>query len=304
MSKPDENKALVARYFDTIWNHGDFEREPEFVAQDCTVHAAPMPGVPPGIEGPLMIVGTFRGAIPDLRLTNTVLIAMDDRVVQRHIVHGTHTGGDLFGVPAAGARLVLSGINEFRIEDGRIAERWGTLDALGLLQQLGVAPDPMGSPPPDDARETETRQAGDYTMTAVDLELGHRSHAEFMVGGREDVVDEVYAPDSIIYGRHIPVAQRRGTEGFKDYGRVLRAAFPDLQIVDQSAVIEGDYQAFRWTFHGTHEGPMFGVPPTGTSVSIDGYDILRIRDGKIIEAWIEQDMIGLLQQIGAVPEPV
>ena len=303
MSRSDENKDLVARYFEAIWNRGEFDREPEFVAQDCIVHAPPMPGVPDGIAGPLMIVGSFRTAVPDLRLTNTVLIASDDRVIQRWIVHGTHTGADLFGVPAGGARLVLSGINEFRIKDGRIAERWGTMDVLGMLQQLGVAPDPMHSTPPDDAAETATRQAADYTMSPQELELGHRSHAEFMIGGREDVVDEVYSPDSVIFGRHIPAAQRRGTEGFKDYGRVLRAAFPDIQIIDQAAVTEGDYQAFRWTFHGTHDGPMFGVPPTGRKASIEGYDILHIRDGKIIEAWIEQDMIGLLQQIGAVPAP-
>jgi steroid delta-isomerase-like uncharacterized protein len=303
MSANDKNKGLVMRYFDAIWNSGEFEREHEFVALDCVVHAPPIAGIPPGIEGPLMIVGIFRRAVPDLRLTNTVLIGEGDRVVQRWIVHGTHTGEDLFGVPPRGARLVLSGINEFRIEDGKIAERWGTMDVMGMLQQLGVAPDPQQSPPPADADETETRQASNYTMSADEQKLGRRSHDEFMVGGLEDVVDEVYAPNAIIYGRHIPPEQRRGTEGFKSYGRMLRTAFPDIQIVHDSFVTEGDYQAFRWTFHGTHQGPMFGAPPTGRPVSIEGYDILRIRDGKIIEAWIEQDMIGLLQQIGLAPVP-
>lgn len=303
MSSVAENKQLLTRYFDTIWNRGEFEHEPEFVAQDCIVHASPIDGIPEGIEGPLMIVGTFRAALPDLRLVNTLLIAADDRVVQRWIVHGTHTGADLFGVPAQGARLVLSGVNEFRIENGRIAERWGTADVLGLLQQVGVVPDPQQSPPPGDADETETRQVNSYTMSAVELELGHRSHDEFMVGGNENVVDEIYAPDAIIYGRHIPPDQRRGTEGFKAYGRAMRTAFPDIQIVHDSFVADGDYQAFRWTFHGTHEGPMFGAPPTGKAVSIEGYDIMRVRDGKITEVWIEQDMISLLQQIGLAPAP-
>jgi steroid delta-isomerase-like uncharacterized protein len=303
LSPAADNKALVARYFETIWNRGDFEHEPEFVAQDCIVHAPPIPGIPDGIAGPLMIVGIFRAAVPDLRLTNVVLIAAGDRVLQRWIVTGSHAGADLFGVPARGAPLTLSGINEFRIEDGLIAERWGTMDVLGMLQQLGVAPDPQQSPPPDDAGETETRQAADYAMSAEELELGRRSHDEFMVGGREDVVDEVYAPDAVIYGRHIPPEQRRGTEGFKSYGRAMRTAFPDIRIVHDSFVTEGDYQAFRWTFHGTHDGPFFGAPPTGKTVSIEGYDILRIRDGKIVEAWIEQDMIGLLQQIGLAPAP-
>lgn len=151
MSQSEENKALVQRYFETIWNRGEFNREMEFVALDCVVHAPPIPGIPEGIAGPLAIVGTFRAAVPDLRLTNVLLLAEGDRVVQRWIVHGTHNGTDLFGVPPSGAKLVLSGINEFRISNGKIAERWGSMDVLGMLQQLGVVPDPQQSPVPDDA---------------------------------------------------------------------------------------------------------------------------------------------------------
>ena len=139
-------------------------------------------------------------------------------------------------------------------------------------------------------------------MSTEELELGRRSHDEFMVGGHEEVVDEVYAPDAVIFGRHIPPEQRRGTEGFKSYGRALRPAFPDIRIVHDSFVTEGDYQAFRWTFHGTHEDPCSGFRrPAGRSRS-RGMTSCASETGGIIEAWIEQDMIGLLQQIGAVPD--
>jgi steroid delta-isomerase-like uncharacterized protein len=144
-----ENRELVERYFETIWNNGELEREAEFVAQDITVHAPPMPGIPDGMAGPLAIVKTFRSAVPDLRLRNTVLIAEGDRVVQRWMVTGTHTGTDLFGVEPQGASLTLTGINEFRIENGRIQERWGVMDVLGMLQQLGAVPDPAHSTPPE-----------------------------------------------------------------------------------------------------------------------------------------------------------
>jgi predicted ester cyclase len=144
-----DNTALVERYFETIWNGGELEREAEFVAQDITVHAPPMPGIPDGIEGPLAIVKTFRDAVPDLHLRNTVLIGEGDRVVQRWMVTGTHTGADLFGIEPQGASLTLTGINEFRIENGRIQERWGVMDVLGMLQQLGAVPDPTHSTPPE-----------------------------------------------------------------------------------------------------------------------------------------------------------
>ena len=77
-----ENTALVRTYFDTIWNKGEFEREPEFVALDIVVHAPPIPGIPEGIGGPLAIVGAFRGAMPDLHLTQDVVFGGDDKVVQ------------------------------------------------------------------------------------------------------------------------------------------------------------------------------------------------------------------------------
>jgi steroid delta-isomerase-like uncharacterized protein len=136
----NENTALVRRYFDTIWNKGELERETEFVAKDIVVHAPPIPGIPEGIGGPLAIVGTFRAALPDLHLTQDVVFGGDDKVVQIWTTRGTHSGEALFGFPATGKELVLTGVNIFRIEKGRIAERWGTMDLIGLMQQLGVAP--------------------------------------------------------------------------------------------------------------------------------------------------------------------
>ena len=135
-----KNVAHVRRYFETIWNRGQLERESEFVAQDVVVHAPPIPGIPEGIGGPLAIVGTFRAAMPDLHLTQEVVFGQDDKVVQVWTTRGTHAGGDLFGFPPSGKELVLIGINIFRIADGRIAERWGSMDLMGMMQQLGAAP--------------------------------------------------------------------------------------------------------------------------------------------------------------------
>jgi steroid delta-isomerase-like uncharacterized protein len=135
-----ENKDLVRRYFDTIWNKGQLERESEFVAQDIVVHAPPIPGIPEGIGGPLAIVGTFRAAMPDIHLTQDVIFGGDDKVVQIWTSRGIHTGAALFGFPARGTELVLTGVNIFRVANGRLVERWGVIDLMSLMQQLGVAP--------------------------------------------------------------------------------------------------------------------------------------------------------------------
>jgi predicted ester cyclase len=67
------------------------------------------------------------------------MIAEDDIVVERFTASGTHLG-ELMGVPGTGGTIVLRGINVFRIADGKIVERWGQLDQLGVLHQLGLAP--------------------------------------------------------------------------------------------------------------------------------------------------------------------
>lgn len=135
-----ENKDLVRRYSDTVWNKGQLQRESEFVASDVIVHAPQIPGLPDGAAGITAFTAAFRAAMPDLHLTQDSLFGAEDKVVQIWTSRGIHSGDPLFGFPAFGNELVMTGVTVFRIADGRIAERWGTLDLMGLMQQFGVAP--------------------------------------------------------------------------------------------------------------------------------------------------------------------
>lgn len=98
-------------------------------------------------------------------------------------------------------------------------------------------------------------------------------------------------------------AEIHGPEGAKAVVVALHEAFPDfsLTIIDQIA--EGEKVAMRWTAHGTHKGEFQGIPATGRQMSVSGITILRILDGKIIEGWTNEDMLGFMQQLGAVPMP-
>jgi len=136
----EANKAHVRTYFQTIWNEGRFDEEPRFVDENVVVHAAPIPGIPDGIAGPLTIVKTFRAAMPDIQIVIGDLVAEGDTVVQRWTAAGTHSGAPLFGVPPTGKQYRMSGINEFRLAGGRIVERWGVMDEVSLMRQLGLAP--------------------------------------------------------------------------------------------------------------------------------------------------------------------
>ena len=92
-----------------------------------------------------------------------------------------------------------------------------------------------------------------------------------------------------------------GMEGAKAAHRLMLAGFPDFQTRIDDLLAEGDKVAARITMSGTNTGSFMGIPPTGKQVSFTGMYIARIVDGKIVEHWGEEDSIGLLQQLGAMP---
>jgi predicted ester cyclase len=84
---------------------------------------------------------------------------------------------------------------------------------------------------------------------------------------------------------------------------MLRTAFFDLRFAIEELVAEGDIVAGRLTMSGTHEGPLMGMPPTGNAVRKDRMHFVRFRNGKTVEDWGVRDDLGMMQQLGAIPEP-
>lgn len=91
------------------------------------------------------------------------------------------------------------------------------------------------------------------------------------------------------------------SEQFKQYGAGLLAAFPDLDGSIDDMMAEGDKVAARYTLRGTHQGAFRGIAPTGKQIKISGLEIDRFAGGKFVESWAVSDILGLLQQIGAIP---
>jgi steroid delta-isomerase-like uncharacterized protein len=121
-------------------------------------------------------------------------------------------------------------------------------------------------------------------------------------GGDLDALDDVVAPDYLFHDPADP-AMSRGPEGAKQMVRAFRTAFPDLRLTIADEIAEGDKVVQRLTATGTHRGPLMGISPTGTSVTMSSIEIMRIAGDKIAEHWDEFDMLGVLQQLGAVPTP-
>src|SRR5918993_5819275 len=137
---PDDNKAVIRAYVETIFNQKQVDRAGELVASDFVDHAA-LPGQAPGLEGVKQKWAMYLAGIPDLRVTIEELVAEGDKVAVRRSYAGTHRG-ELLGIPPTGKQVRISGISIFRLAEGKIAEHWEQLDRLALMQQLGALPTP------------------------------------------------------------------------------------------------------------------------------------------------------------------
>ncbi len=97
--------------------------------------------MPPGLDGTKQALTMWRAAFPDLTVTAEEMIAEGDKVAVRTVVRGTNSG-EFMGMPATGKQVTMTGIEILRIADGKVVERWGELDMMGMMQQLGVIPPP------------------------------------------------------------------------------------------------------------------------------------------------------------------
>ena len=129
------------------------------------------------------------------------------------------------------------------------------------------------------------------------------ARAEFGIWntGELDKLDELVAADVVHHDPYDPHAAE-GLEGLKKTIELNRTAFPDLHIMIEDQVAEGDRVATRWTTTMTHRGELGGVAPTGRRVTLTGITIERFEDGRVVESWRSMDTLGLLRTIGALPE--
>ena len=132
--------ALAHRYNDDFHNRNQTELAEALFAPGFQMHLA-FPGIPDPLDaaGLAGIIGMFHAHFADLQHTIEDVVVGEDRVAVRWSGSARHTA-DFNGIPASGTAVTASGITLFRVEEGKIAEMWEQLDALGLLQQLGAVP--------------------------------------------------------------------------------------------------------------------------------------------------------------------
>lgn len=115
--------------------------------------------------------------------------------------------------------------------------------------------------------------------------------------GNDSFLEEYFHPDMIYHG---PMGDWSKAQFIQSHNAIL-TAFPDLQLTVEDQIAEGDKVVTRWSAHGTHKGEFQGIAPTGKVVTITGIVISRYVNNMEIEAWEEFNMVGLLQQLDALP---
>ena len=119
--------------------------------------------------------------------------------------------------------------------------------------------------------------------------------------GHQPVADELFAQNYSHHDSSTPDVGR-GPESEKKRVTVYRNAFPDIRLTIEDIISEGETVTVRWSCHGTHKGDLNGIAPTGKQVAISGISIARFTNGKMVEGWVNWDALGLMQQLGVVPE--
>jgi predicted ester cyclase len=145
--------------------------------------------------------------------------------------------------------------------------------------------------PSDATAATEGSQVSETENKA----LVRRLVEEWQSGHQPDVAREILADDFADWGGHVEHGAKEAAIGWFSY---MWRAFPDFSVTIKLQIAEGDMVATLKTFSGTHQGEFMGIAPTGRHVAFDVFDMLRVRDGQVVEHWMVQDDAALMKQLG------
>jgi len=144
-------------------------------------------------------------------------------------------------------------------------------------------------------------QKGEQPMSENNKVIVRRLLEELWNKGNLSLADELFAPNYEHHDASTPDFGR-GPESEKKRATLYRTAFPDVRLTIEDIIAEGETVMTRWSCRGTHKGDLRGIAPTGKQINISGVTIARLANGKFAEGWVNWDALGLMQQLGVVPE--
>jgi steroid delta-isomerase-like uncharacterized protein len=286
--RQDQHKTVARTEIERFEGANDAHVAKDLFSNSYRLHFGGQP--PLDLAGHQQVLAMFRAAFPDLRIAVLGQVAHGDRVANHFVMRGTQKG-EFNGLPATGKHIVVTGTNLMRFEGGRIAETWGQIDMVGLMQQLGAMPGDASTPvePPPEPVAHGAPGGKDAVKRFVDA----FNRKEIEAIGREFSAE---------YVLDFPGGPRgQGVDGVKSATAAFISAFPDLQFSIDDLIEEGDRVVWRWTMRGTQKGALGPILPTDKPVTLTVISLFRIRGGKIAQDKVRADMMGLLAQLGAIP---
>ena len=133
------------------------------------------------------------------------------------------------------------------------------------------------------------------TSTEQNKSLYRRFIQTIFNEGRLDQLDEFVSPSFVL--RDPNPGTPEGPAAVRHSVTMFRTAFPDLKLTLEELVAENDKVCARATLRGTHQGPIFGIPATGKTVTVTGLTMIRFADGHIVESLVRNDVPGLMRQL-------
>jgi steroid delta-isomerase-like uncharacterized protein len=131
-------------------------------------------------------------------------------------------------------------------------------------------------------------------MAETARELGRRWFEDVWNRGRREAIAEMMAPDCAI---HDGETDSTGPAGFYPFFDRINGALSELHVNVEDTIAEGDAACIRWSCTAKHTGGALGFAPTGKTIHVTGITILRAADGKVVEAWQNWDMLGMMEQL-------
>ena len=235
----------------------------------------------------------LRTAFPDRVDIIEHVVAEGDTVGLLFRLNATHKG-NLFGILPTGKKIDVYEIALLRIVNGQMVEGWFMMDEAKLLRQLGA--------------RLPARKDGRIIAPAVpDLGESAETHLKRPLDAHKAILARSRAAAPAPASDRAPdfARKREAFQHLHDWGvargvgeQTLRAALTDRRDPIDRFVAEGDEAWMRFYLHGTHHGPLYGVPPTGKRIGVPAVDVSRFGAGKWRESWCFGDELGLLLQLG------
>jgi predicted ester cyclase len=247
-------------------------------------------------------VMTFR-AFPDYHRTIEDIIAEGDKVWVYSTTTMTHTG-EFRGVAPTGKNITITGVNIYRVVNGKMVEGWNVTDSLDLFTQLGVieyTEQAKGLIPEDAASQLSlsTREsailAGQGSLSLDENKAIIRSL--YAADNAKDwtMLDEVISPDFVE-----ATLQLRGPEAYHQFITTFFTGFPDWHETLEDMIAEGDKVWVDVKGIGTHTGEFWGIAPTDKTITIMMVQMWRLVDGKVVEKRSVADELDTYTQAGVI----